>query len=170
MRIAYAHTMVYLPTLTFLTTDTNFWGFSNIPIQRLGLVHFRASTLPQRSFSSTAPALKKSKSKAKSEAPLPEKPNLAEQTTAVDDAYDFSGLQAKILKATEYLTHQLAQLRAGGRFNPEVLEELKVPLKAAKEGGKVGTTKVKDLAQVVAKGRTVSVICHEEDVRSLLPS
>jgi ribosome recycling factor len=59
----------------------------------------------------------------------------------------------------------LSQLRAGGRFNPEQLEELKVQVKEKGEGGKVMSIKIKDLAQVVAKGRNVSVICHEEDVK-----
>jgi ribosome recycling factor len=118
-----------------------------------------------RSFSTTYPALKKSKGKA---APPP--PPVDSFGRAVDDtdAFDFSGLQAKILKATEHFTHQLSQLRAGGRFNPEQLEDLKVQLNEKGDGGKVSTTKLKDLAQIIAKGRNVSVICHEEDVSRVI--
>jgi ribosome recycling factor len=136
--------------------------------QRTRLSHFYPSNSQRRSFTITAPTLKKAKIQAKSEAPLPKKSGVGEKSTAVDDAFDFSGLQSKIQKATEHLTHQLAQLRAGGRFNPEKLEELNVQLKASKDESKATTSKLKDLAQVVAKGRTVSIICHEEDVRSSL--
>jgi len=86
-------------------------------------------------------------------------------TIAGDDPFDFSDLQSKIMKATEHLAHALSQLRAGGRFNPEKIEELKVSIKGSGDGAKASLVKVKDLAQVVAKGRNVSVICHEEDVR-----
>ncbi|KAF2420323.1 ribosome recycling factor [Tothia fuscella] len=122
-------------------------------------------SLQWRPFSSTIPSLKKKdKGHAKADlAPPSSKPGIGEKEAATEGAFDFSGLQSKILKATEHLAHQLSQLRAGGRFNPEQLEELKVQLKVTGEGGKGPTTKVKDLAQVVVKGRNVSVICHEED-------
>lgn len=82
----------------------------------------------------------------------------AAQATAVDDAYDFSTLEAKILKAIEHLTHQLSQLRAGGRFNPDHLESLKVhPDKHSTQ-----TVRLSDLAQVVPRGRIISVIVGEE--------
>jgi ribosome recycling factor len=80
------------------------------------------------------------------------------QPTAVDDAYDFSSLEANILKAIEHLTHNLSQLRAGGRFNPDNLEVLKVkPIKGSNE-----TARLSDLAQVVPRGRVISVIVGEE--------
>ena len=59
----------------------------------------------------------------------------------------------------EKLTHELSQLRSGGRFNPDKIEALKVTLE--NDGGK-RTERVKDLAQVIAKGRNVQVLCHEE--------
>jgi ribosome recycling factor len=117
---------------------------------------------PLRCFSTTPLAFRKSH-KVKAAPPPPPVDSFGR---AVDDSdvFEFSSLQAKILKATEHFTHQLSQLRAGGRFNPEQLEDLRVQLKEKGEGGKVSTPKLKDLAQVVAKGRNVSVICHEEDV------
>jgi ribosome recycling factor len=82
--------------------------------------------------------------------------------TAVDDAFDFSGLQAKIMKSIEQLSHQLSQLRAGGRFNPEKLEELKIQFKDS--DGNKRTARLGELAQVSAKGRNVSIAVHEADV------
>jgi len=78
----------------------------------------------------------------------------------VDKAYDFSGLESKILKSIEHFTHELSLLRAGGRFNPELLESLKVRLvKGSNE-----TVRLGDIAQVVPKGRVISIIASEEDV------
>jgi ribosome recycling factor len=121
------------------------------------------ASIPRRSFSTTTVLLKKS-NKGKS---APPSPPVDSSSRAVDenDAFDFSTLQSKILKATEQFTHQLSQLRAGGRFNPEQLEDLKVQVKEKGEGGKIASIKLKDLAQVVAKGRNVNIVCHEEDVR-----
>ena len=54
----------------------------------------------------------------------------------------------------------LSKLRAGGRFNPEVLEDLRVqPDKNNKQ-----TVKLSDLAQVILKGRTVQILVGEKDV------
>jgi len=59
------------------------------------------------------------------------------------------------------LKNDLSKLRAGGRFNPEVLENLRVqPDKSSKE-----TVKVSDVAQVIPKGRTVQLMIGEKDVR-----
>lgn len=79
----------------------------------------------------------------------------------MEDPSDFSALEADIAAAVERLKDDLSKLRAGGRFNPEVLENLRVaPDKTA------ATKKVKlsDLAQVVPKGRTVQVMVGEKDV------
>jgi len=56
------------------------------------------------------------------------------------------------------LKDDLSQLRQGGRFNPQVLENLRVQLK---QGGAV---KLGDLAQVVPKGRIVQVVVGEQEV------
>jgi len=68
-------------------------------------------------------------------------------------------LESSILKSLEKLTHELSQLRSGGRFNPDKIEALKVTLQD--DNGK-RTERLKDLAQVVAKGRNVQVLCHDE--------
>jgi len=75
--------------------------------------------------------------------------------------FDFSPLETKILEAIERLTHDLSKLRAGGRFNPENLETLKVSLGKA---GSKENVKLGDLAQVIPRGRNISVVVGDVDV------
>ena len=59
------------------------------------------------------------------------------------------------------MTHQLAELRSGGRFNPRILEDLHVVVdKKSNETMRLG-----DIAQVVSRGRHVNIIMSDEDVR-----
>ncbi|KAI9719998.1 MAG: hypothetical protein M1812_003123 [Candelaria pacifica] len=76
------------------------------------------------------------------------------------DPFDLSELQAGIQKAIEKLKNELSKLRSGGRFNPELLENLAVSLdKKSKH-----TTRLKELAQVVPRGgRTVVIYVGEKD-------
>ena len=60
----------------------------------------------------------------------------------------------------EGLTHELAKLRAGGRFNPEVIENLRVTLVK----GSGATERLGDIAQVIAVGRRVKVVVGEKEV------
>ncbi|KAL1629064.1 ribosome-recycling factor [Neofusicoccum ribis] len=84
--------------------------------------------------------------------------------TPTDDAYDLSTMESQILKAMERLTHELSELRAGGRFNTEHLEKLKVTLKPSGSAlGEKETHRLGDLAQVIPKGRVVTVIAGDED-------
>ncbi|KAI6952317.1 hypothetical protein KC355_g13999 [Hortaea werneckii] len=76
-----------------------------------------------------------------------------------DDPFDFSTLEADIAAITERLKNDLSKLRAGGRFNPEVLEALRVqPDKSSKE-----TVKLNDVAQVIPKGRSIQILVGEKD-------
>jgi ribosome recycling factor len=114
-----------------------------------------------RSFHPTQIQLKKTnkanRAQARDSSPPLESPS---RSTDPEKAYDFSSLESKILKSIEHLTHELSQLRAGGRFNPELLESLKVrPTKSSNE-----TVRLGDIAQVVPKGRVISIIANEEDV------
>jgi hypothetical protein len=86
------------------------------------------------------------------------------RSTATDEAYDVSGLEAQILKAIEKLTHDLSQLRGGGKLNPEVVESLKVQLGTTSQGKE--TVRLGDIAQVVPRGRILNVVCGEEAVRA----
>ncbi|KAK4989163.1 hypothetical protein LTR66_007119 [Elasticomyces elasticus] len=112
-------------------------------------------TLSPRSFSTSPTSLKKGAKAARESSPSASSPS-----SGTDDPFDFSTLETDIAKALEHLKNDLSKLRAGGRFNPEVLENLHVNL--IKEGN-VGV-KLSDVAQVVPKGRTVQVIVGEKDV------
>ncbi len=86
---------------------------------------------------------------------------VAAAATVDVDPFDFSQLEAGIQKAIDKLKDELSKLRAGGRFNPETLEALRVQLvKGSKE-----TVKLGELAQIVPKGgRAVIVMVGEKDV------
>lgn len=102
---------------------------------------------------------KSAKASKAEEAPLSNSKSSA-PTVGEDDPYDYSSLESKIEKSHEKLKDELAKLRTGGRFNPEVLENVRVSLsKDSKE-----TIKLGDLAQVIPKGRSVMVLVGEKDV------
>jgi ribosome recycling factor len=61
----------------------------------------------------------------------------------------------------ELLTTDLTELKSGGKFNPKVLESLDVSID--KSG--LETKKLKELAQLVAKGRTINIILYDQAVR-----
>ncbi|USP81738.1 Ribosome-recycling factor [Curvularia clavata] len=139
------------------------------PIEAPGCVLplLRAST-PQcsshavRGFSVTSQVQKKAGKANKSHARTDSSPpvNRAGMPTPTDEAYDVSGLEAQILKAIEKLTHELSQLRSGGKLNPDIVESLKVQLGTAGHGKE--TVRLGDIAQVVPRGRVLNVICGEE--------
>ncbi len=77
-----------------------------------------------------------------------------------DDPLDTTKLDAEIHKAIERLVDDLSKLRGGGRFSPELVESLRVHLvKGSKETARLG-----DVAQVIPKGRVLSVIVGEKEV------
>lgn len=117
-----------------------------------------------RTFVSSAPRHKKAKTPARTDTGPP--PTKNGQLTPTDDVLDLSGVEQQILKAIEKLTHDLSQLRSGGRLNPEVVEGLKVQLgTSGKDGQGKETLKLGDIAQVVPRGRMLQVICGEAEVR-----
>lgn len=136
--------------------------------------HLQTSLLTPRIPSSprpfsTSPALHKKSGKAnlsyaRSDSSPPVRD--AHDSTPTDDAFDLSTMESQILKAIERLTHDLAELRSGGRLNPENIEKLKVTLKTTGSAqGPKETHRVGDLAQVIPKGRVVSVVAGDEEVR-----
>lgn len=118
-----------------------------------------------RSFAKYPPLWKKAgkanKSHAKSDSSPPM--NQTGGPTPTDEIYDMSELEASVLKAIEKLTHDLAQLRSGGRLNPDIVESLKVQLGTAGHGKE--TVRLGDIAQVVPRGRVLNVICGDDAVR-----
>ncbi|KAG9966851.1 ribosome recycling factor, partial [Aureobasidium melanogenum] len=123
-----------------------------------------AATIPNytptiRTFSNT-PATFKKGGKAAREASRAESSSSSSSSAATagsEDPFDFSALESDISDAVEKLKSDLSQLKQGGRFNPQVLESLRVQLK---QGGPV---KLGDLAQVVPKGRVVQVVVGEQE-------
>lgn len=112
--------------------------------------------LGTRSFSTSPYLLKKGAKAAR------EEKKSTSSDSATSDPFDFSLLEADIAASIERLKTDLSKLRAGGRFNPEVLEKLRV-----QPDKKDNTTfKLNDLAQVVPKGRTVQILVGEQDVRT----
>ncbi|GAB7328809.1 hypothetical protein MBLNU13_g00697t1 [Cladosporium sp. NU13] len=111
----------------------------------------------RRPFTTTPALLKKGGKAARDES----KSQAASQKDAApaDDPADFSALEADIAAAVARLKDDLSKLRAGGRFNPELLENLRV------QPDKSSASKVRlsDVAQVVPKGRTVQVLVGEKD-------
>lgn len=107
-----------------------------------------------RAFSNTPSNLKKG-GKAAREATRPAEP---EESTPETDPFDLSTLEADTSKAIEKLKTDLSKLRPSGRFNPELLETLRVqPQKTSNT-----TYPLSDLAQVVPKGRTMQILVSEE--------
>lgn len=76
------------------------------------------------------------------------------------DASDFTMLHEGITKSLTKLDEDLSKLRTGGRFNPELLESVRVSLdKDSKE-----TFKISELAQVLPKGgRSLMILVGEHD-------
>ncbi|EME38455.1 hypothetical protein DOTSEDRAFT_96214, partial [Dothistroma septosporum NZE10] len=76
-----------------------------------------------------------------------------------EDPFDFEALEADLANCVEKLRASLSKLRAGGRFNHEMIENLRVqPDKNEKQ-----TVRLNDLAQVLPKGRAVQVLVGEKD-------
>ena len=87
-----------------------------------------------------------------------------ESNTEEIDPCDFSELEDGISKAQSKLKDDLSKLRAGGRFNPEMLENLRVQVIK----GSKATERLADLAQVIPRGRSLNLIVGEKDVRIVL--
>lgn len=120
---------------------------------------------PHRPFATSPPLLKKGAKAARSEKQQASSSSSAKDTAATsDDPSDFSALEADIASAVERLKDDLSKLRAGGRFNPEVLENLRVQPDKSAAGGNA-TVKLSDVAQVIPKGPVVHILVGEKDVR-----
>ena len=127
----------------------------------------QAPRQPQlRPFTSTIAAHKKAHKSSKHDADqeitaTPTSNPAQASKSPIDDPSDFTDLDAGIGQALERLTANLSKLRAGGRFNHELVEELRVKL----DKNKSDTERLGDLAQVIPKtGRVLVVMVAEESV------
>lgn len=127
------------------------------PIPRISTLQtFRA----RRTFSHT-PLLLKKKGRAEREK---EEEEAEKSSGVVEDPFDFSTLEAGIEKGLEKLKNDLSKLRTGGRFNPELLENVRVHLSKDSKA----TERLGDLAQVLPKGgRSLMVLVGEKDVSNI---
>lgn len=119
----------------------------------------RSSIETLRPFSTSPSLLKKKKGKAESD----DGSSAAAEPAAGggEDPFDFGAFEDTIKKAVEKFKSDVSKLRTGGRFNPELLEGLRVVVdKNSKE-----TVRFGDLAQVIPKGgRMVTVLVGDEEV------
>ncbi|KAI9835720.1 MAG: hypothetical protein M1819_001897 [Sarea resinae] len=110
-----------------------------------------------RALTITPPLYKKGGKAASKHHPPPPPAN-----SEASDPYDLSHLEAANTKAIEHLKDELSKLRQGGRFNPEILEGLKVQL--AKGGGAGSVVKLGEVAQVVPRGgRQIAIVAGEKE-------
>lgn len=117
---------------------------------------FAPSSLSLRAFT-TSPSLSK---KGKNNAPKDSQKTGTKESPEEWDPEDFSALHTGIAKAHDKLAADLAKLRTGGRFNPELLEAVRVHLdKDSKASFRIG-----ELAQVLPKGgRSIMLLVGEKD-------
>lgn len=112
-------------------------------------------------MSTSNPLLKK---KGRAEREAEEEASSKNSAADFEDPFDFSTLNGSLERNMEKLRADLTKLRTGGKFNPETLEDLRVPLsKESKQTERLG-----DLAQVVPKGRTLQVMVGEKDVSRMI--
>ncbi|TVY49813.1 Ribosome-recycling factor [Lachnellula occidentalis] len=108
-----------------------------------------------RAFSQSPLLFAKKKSKADRELE-----DAASTNQVVEDPFDFSELNSGVEKALKKLENDLSKLRTGGRFNPEVLDNLRVSL--SKESKK--TERLGDLANVMPNGgRMLMVLVGQKE-------
>jgi ribosome recycling factor len=121
-----------------------------------------AGAAPARCLSLSAPLYKKAGKANKAHARSDSSPPVSQPgaPTPTDEALDVSGLERVVLESIEKLTHDLAQLRTGGRFNPELIDNLRVQLGTASTGKE--RVRLGDIAQVVPRGRMLQVVCGDE--------
>lgn len=80
-------------------------------------------------------------------------------TPSSEEPLDFADVKSRMAKNEEHARDALKKLRAGGRFNPDLVGALRVQ-PDRKEGA---SFPLRELAQVVPKGgRSISILVHEE--------
>ncbi|WEW58520.1 ribosome-recycling factor [Emydomyces testavorans] len=116
---------------------------------------------------STSPALSRKKKDKSSHGPEESSSSAAAAGGGLgEDPFDFSQLSNGIQDAVARLKDDVSKLRAGGRLNPELIENVRVTLKTGSGSGKGGgkeMVKVGELAQVIPKGGRMIMILVGED-------
>lgn len=111
-----------------------------------------------RPFSTTATCLKKG-GKAAREEKNAQASTSSKSAPATDDPFDFAALEADINISIQKLKNDLSKLRPSGRFNPQVVEDLRVQIDKSSSQ----TIRLNDVAQVVPKGRQIHIMVGEKE-------
>ncbi|KAF4555890.1 Ribosome recycling factor-like protein [Elsinoe fawcettii] len=111
-----------------------------------------------RLFSTTRTCRKKKSKGGSATDDAPAKNDKSSKSAPVDDPLDFTQLEQDLAQTTEKLKSDLSKLRSGGRFNPQVLEILRVqPEKDNKT-----TYPLQDLAQMIPRGgREIQILVND---------
>lgn len=135
-------------------------AFSNYIKTQQILPQIQAQVQQRHPFSSSAClSKKKDKNRRNDDGDSPSSASRAE--SEAPDPFDYTQLHNGIADAMTRLKEDLQKLRSGGRFNPEVIEQLRVNIVK----GSNKTVKLGEVAQVVPKGgRSVVIIVGEEEV------
>jgi len=152
----FAHTSFEHQLTQSVRAVSRFLSPRNVSLQSssAGLLEQPCKVDAYRVFSTSRCLLKKGGKASRDEKPASAKAGTSE------DPFDFADLDGDIAQAIERLKTDLSKLRTGGRFNPEVVENLRVQ----PEKGNNQTTKLSDLAQIIPKGRQVQILVGEKDV------
>ncbi|KAG5291978.1 ribosome recycling factor [Histoplasma ohiense] len=80
-----------------------------------------------------------------------------------NDPFGFTQLENDIAVAVQRLKDDISKLRAGGRFNPEAIESLRVAVTKGDGKGTKETVKLGELAQVIPKaGRMLTILVGDQ--------
>ncbi|KAF2719990.1 ribosome recycling factor [Polychaeton citri CBS 116435] len=116
----------------------------------------QSSVGSSRPFSSSTARFKKGGKAARDEKKASTK---VQQDEGDADPSDFTELENEIGKTIDRLKDALSRLRVGGRFNPEIVENLRVEA----EKGSKQTVKLSDLAQCIPKGRQLHIMVGDKE-------
>ncbi|KAI9662307.1 MAG: hypothetical protein M1821_008474 [Bathelium mastoideum] len=147
-------------TLSIKASLPRLWRPATVIRFRFVVHHFglsqpaRPSQWQTRSYTPSPSLAKKGGKAAREEA------RATGRIPSTEDPSDFSLLNKSIEDAMSRLTAELDKLRPGGRFNPELLEAVTVSVGNGSGGQK---HKLSSLAQVVPKGRTLTIFVEDKD-------
>lgn len=110
-----------------------------------------------RTFATSSPAYKKKGGSDKGSSSS----SSSSSSTSDEPDLGFKELQKSIDDAVARMKEDIAKLRTGGRFNPSLIEQLRVSL----DNKKKETVRLGDIAQVIPKGgRNIVILLGDESV------
>ncbi|CEJ88981.1 hypothetical protein VHEMI04948 [[Torrubiella] hemipterigena] len=132
-------------------------------VTRLRCTRFTAPSISapkSRLLSQSLPTLRKRRNDPEDEQPTSKSSSAAD--SAPEDPLDFSSLISAYAPIDTHFRAQLSTIAHGGRFNPDHLGSLNVPVKV--DGEDMGSFPLRELAQVVPRsGRTISLLVNDRE-------